>query len=59
MSRMIKMMEGFSQRLSILAAMVESNQEATGSGGSSNEVPPIPIPHEIHCSERYWRTHTR
>ena len=41
-SRMMEMMEGFSQRLSDLAARVDSTQEAAASGGTSTEVPPTP-----------------
>ena len=40
---MMEMMESFSQRLSDLAARVDSIQEATASGGTSTEVPPTPF----------------
>ena len=54
-SRMIKMMEGFSQRLSILTAMVEPTQEATGSGGTSTKEPPIPSTSRAAVD---WEVHT-
>ena len=43
-SRMMEMIEGFSQRLSDLAARVDSTQEAAASGGTTAEAPPIATP---------------
>ena len=41
-SRMMEMMEGFSRRLSDLAARVDSTHEAAANGGTSTEAPPPP-----------------
>ena len=47
-SRMMEMMEGFSRRLSDLAARVGSTHEAAANGGTSTEVPPTPSASRAH-----------
>ena len=51
-SRMMQMMEGFSQRLKDLATRVESTCEQAASGGTSTEVPPSTLSTSHNLADR-------